>query len=214
MENEKINFDTPQESGIKRVDTEVVVEKVEPHIRSEKKLNATLRMSVNATYPEAGVGNSLNDSVFAIKDFGFGDGDTFEEKRVAWIDVPVGLTVEQVQAQLDNFPKARIYKILSLEPVLTDQQKNAMANGVSFYTNDAGKQEPITMDYYLERQLVIDGDEQPALYKGHRQYRVTPFSQDGQADIDMRPAQYAAALPDEEFVMNEAPEVKKVAAGF
>jgi len=211
MQDEQVNFDVTQESNITRIDTPLVVESLLPHQRNEKKKQAQIRTSVESTYPEAGVGNSLNDSVFGSDEFGFGDGQTFTENRVAWIDVPAELTVKQVQERLNKFPHARIYRVLSLTPILTDEQKRAMSNGISEYSDAEGEVHKCDMEYYKRQQMVPTPEtanlpreeRQPMLYKGFVQYRITPFNKDGQADIDHRETQLKAHRENEEFKMNE-----------
>jgi len=212
MQNEKVNFDVTQESNVTRVDTPIEVESLKPHLRNEKKQQAQIRNKVESTYPEAGVGNSLNDSIFGDEDFGFGEGETFTENRVAWMDVPVGLTVEQVQEKLNSFPHARIYRVMSLKPILTDEQKRAMTTGISEYVDSDSVVHKCDMEYYKRQQMVPTPEtaklpreqRQPLLYKGYTQYRITAFNKDGQSDIDHRERQLAAALKEEEFKMNES----------
>lgn len=222
---DNINFDE-QGSNIERVDSKITIDSITPHIGGNgKKMVAQIRSVVTSTYPEAGVGNSLNDSIFGEDDFGFGQGKSYPEKRVAWIDVPAGTTVEALQAKFNANPQARIYKILSLQPVLTDEQKRAMQNGLSQYADADGVAHNCDMEYYKQKQRIptpetasIDDPAQhePLLYRGYPQYRVTAFSKDGKQDVDMREQQYAAAVDQEAFKMNEAVDQPKVeyAKGF
>ena len=221
MSDEVLNFDEAS-SNITRKDTPITVDEIRPHLRNDKKEVAQIRNTVESTYPEAQVGNSLNGSIFGDDEFGFGDGNTYEEKRVAWIDVPKGTTKEQVAARLKQFPSARIYRVLSLTPILTDEQKRAMENGISNYTDpDTGEIKPCDMEYYKRRQMVPTPDtmnlpedqRQPLLYNGYVQYRVTFFSPEGQEDEDHRPAQLKAQQEKEAaFTMNEATVTKEVEA--
>ena len=199
MENVDFNNTEPT---IKRVDTPLVVELIKPHIRSPKKEQAQLRMKVISTYPEAKAGNSLNDSIFESKDFGFGDGQTFTENRVGWIDIPKGTTIENVRAMMTRYPKARIYRVLSLDPILTDEQRSAMNNGIS---EDADGNK-IDLEYYKTTQVVRPNSESDELllFKELVQYRVTAFSRDGKPDVDLREGQYEA-LKSDEFALTSAP---------
>jgi len=211
MQDEQVNFDVTQESNVKRIHTPILVESLKPHLRNAKKQQAQIRSSVESTYPEAGVGNSLNDSVFGSEEFGFGDGQTFTENRVAWIDVPAKMTVEQVQERINVFPHATIYRVLSLTPILTDEQERAMASGISEYTDADAVIQKCNMEYYKTMQMVPTPEtaslpreqRQPLLYKGYVQYRITPFNKDGQADIDHRETQLKAHREKAEFKMNE-----------
>ena len=217
INEEKIDFsNTPEASRIKKVDSEVTVELIKPHISNDKKEQAQIRMEVKTTYPEAGVGNSLNDSIFGVDEFGFGDGQDYVEKRVGWIDIPKGTHIDKVRAQLKLYKQARIYRVMSLEPILTDQQIRAMETGISKYIDDAGNEQLVDMDYYRRTQAVIIQETgEQVFYKNMPQYRVTAFSINGKADVDLRPTQYAQ-MSGEEFVMNEstATQVEKVAEKF
>ena len=218
MQDDKVNFDATQESNVMRVDTPIIVELLKPHLRNGKKQQAQIRNSVKSTYPEAGVGNSLNDSIFPEEEFGFGEGDTFIEKRVAWMDVPAGLTLDQVQAKLDGFPHARIYRVLSLTPILTDEQKRAMSSGISEYTDSDAVIHKCDMDYYKTQQMIPTPEtaniknrskREPLLYKGYPQYRITAFNKDGHADVDHRNTQLKASDEEKSFKMNEAVQVNE-----
>lgn len=205
MENSKVNFDNVEAatSEIKKVDSAVTVEKLIPHLSSEKKVQAQIRMTVNTTYPEAKVGNSLNASIFGADEFGFGDGQNFDEKRVAWIDVPAAITLAQVREKMATIKDARLYRTISLEPILTEEQVRAMDTGLSTRTDKDGVVTPIDMDYYKDRQVVRQSTENPEdvgeirLYKELPQYRVIAFSDNSKADIDLRPAQYAGMMKPE-----------------
>lgn len=196
MNDQNLNFDNVNPAGqgeIERVEGQITVDTIREHLSNGKKERAQLRMVITSTYPEAQVGNQLNDSVFSFDDFGFGNGNSYEEKRVAWIDVPKGTTKEQVEAQLKKFPNARLFRILSLEPVITDEQKRAMRNGISFYTDEQGNRLPVTEEYYASVQRVVNGETGEVIdYNGLPQYRVIGFSVAGKKDIDLRPEQFNA----------------------
>lgn len=196
------------ENAIKRVDTPLIVELIKPHIRSPKKDRAQVRMQVITTYPEAKAGNSLNDSIFDSKDFGFGDGQTFTENRVGWVDVPKGTSIEEVRTMLAKYPDARIYRVMSLDPILTDEQRNAMANGIS----EDAEGNTINMAYYEKAQMVRPNSEsdEVILYKNLPQYRVTAFSVNGKKDVDLRSKQYQDI--NDEFILTDAPAQEKVEA--
>lgn len=225
QDEESINFEE-QSSNVERVYGKITVDNIQPHISGNaKKLVAQIRSVVETTYPEAGVGNSLNDSVFGEDDFGFGKGQTYQEKRVAWIDVPTGTTLDALQARLNAFPHARIYRVLSLQPILSDEQKRAMQNGLSEWTDGDGVVHKCDMEYYKAKQMVPTPEtasiedptqREPLLYRGYPQYRITAFSKDGRKDVDMREQQYAAAVDQHSFKMNEPVDQPKVeyAKGF
>ena len=214
LKDEVTDFNKATPSAIKRTESMIEVEEVNPHISNAKKMQAQIRMVVQTTYPEAQVGNSRNESIFNAKDFGFGDGETYDENRVAWIDVPIGSTVEGVQAKMDGFPEARIYRILSLTPTLTNEQVRAMENGFSKYVDEDGVEKPIDMNFYMNKQRIPSPAEDVdfADFKGLPQYRTTFFSSDGKEDIDTREEEYATYRNEESFKLDEAPTKEEIAA--
>ena len=94
---------------------------------------------------------------------------------------------------------------MSLEPSITEEQHSAMANGISFYTNAAGEEKLVDLDYYKEKQRIPNQDGEWADYKTLAQYRLTAFSIDGKKDIDTREAEYQAYANSESFTLDETP---------
>lgn len=138
------------------------------------------------TYPTKQVVTNLQDNIFSMDDFGF-EQRAYEnqETRVAWLDVPVGTTEEQVAAKLADNPKARIYKILSNRPILSSSQQYAIGN----------PEINVTLDTFAERQAVRypEGHSQAgrlALDANAKiQYRAVFFSSQGTEDSDARTAE-------------------------
>lgn len=152
-------------------------------------MQAQLRqvITTKSNYPSARVGNSLNDSLFAVNEFAGIELKEFtsNETRIAWMDVPTGTTVEDVVARLAKAPKANLYKILSNSPILTEEQKSSIERGQR------------TMDFFAGRQAVRypDGVEKDGVdvsgqlipdQNGNIQYKVNAFSSVGADDIDNR----------------------------
>jgi hypothetical protein len=107
----------------------------------------------------------------------FGEPKEYPEERVAWLKVPKGTTVEEVEKTLKKYPNACIYKILSSNPILTSSQKQSMENGLN----------TLTIADYAEKQKVIDTKTgKAALFNGKEQYRVTFFSKNLKEDEDNR----------------------------
>ena len=150
---------------------------------------AELRQTVTTKsyYPSKSVSNDMQDNVFGTKDFGFEEQEYENtENRVAWIDVPVGISQEDVQAKLAGFENANLYRVLSNHPILTDNQVYAIKEGLT------------TKDVFAERQIVrfpegstdTAGNSnagQIALdLNGKPQYRSIFFSSTGKEDDDRR----------------------------
>lgn len=193
-------------TGIRKSESPITIDEIRPHLSNSNKKVAQVRQVVTSEYPAARGGNSLQVGIFAPEEFG-GGGQTYQENRVAWLDIPASATMQQVQDRLNALPNARLYRILSLHPILTDEQKRAMETGLS--KDSEGNL--ITIEHYKQNQRVIDANENPVDYKGVPQYRRIFFDPQGKADIDTR-AQDFATLYGETFSMNEPASVSNVAA--
>lgn len=173
-----------QTTGIVKVYGAITVDKVGPSLNS-KKAQAQLRQTVTNVYPGVRPGNSLNDGLFTAEEFG-SETQEFIEERVAFVPVPLTATLEDVQKRISALPKARITRILSLKPILTKEQENAMVQGLS--KNEDGS--PKTMEDYENSQHILNKAKEKVLYQGkYPQYRVTSFL-DGNSsepqDLDFR----------------------------
>lgn len=106
----------------------------------------------HVVYPATRYENNLQDNIFSAADFkSYGKEFTYKEERVAFIDVPEGLTLEQVQAKITQAEKengACIYKITSSKPIVTEGQEYQMKQP------GATK----TMADYANSQVVQDGN--------------------------------------------------------
>jgi hypothetical protein len=158
-------------------------------VQKKGTMTAQLKQNVVITknYPMSSVANSNQDSLYTAEDFKF-EKKSYknESNRVAWIDVPEGMTVEQVTAKLQNHPDACIHQVLSNTPILTTQQKYAIQNGL------------ITLDTVANRQVVrqrkgatdetgLDISEQIILDdNGKPFYRVNYFKTTFTEDSDLR----------------------------
>lgn len=154
---------------------------------------AELRQSVTTKsyYPSKSVSNNLQDNIFGQSDFGFEEQEfENEEKRVSWINVPVGSTVETVSAKLASFPNATLYRFLSNHPVLTDDQVYGINAGLTTKETIAESQiVRYPMGSENEGQIATDSNGKP-------QYRQIFFSATAKEDIDKRtsePSDYYAS---------------------
>lgn len=176
-----------KQSGARKTYGKITVDKVGPSLNS-KRDEAQLRQAVVSEYPGIRPNNSLNSGLFDESEFGV-PGQKFTEERVCWIPVPSGTTKEEVEKRLEQLTNARLIRILSLRPILTEEQTAAMERGLSKNPDGSLK----TIEDYAEQQAVRerseDGNGQKLTYKGHQQYRAIAF-QDGKAgaveDIDLR----------------------------
>ena len=142
-------------------------------------------ITTKSFYPSKQASNSLTESLFDNRDFGYAEQEfTGTENRVAFMNVPMDITIEQLQEKLDANPKSRIYKILSNHPILTDSQKYSIREGLRTkdeFANSQVARYGENADPEQVGKLVLDPIGKP-------QYRATFFSASGKADVDMRTA--------------------------
>lgn len=124
-----VNFVKDEITGT-RTFSPVVFEKFSEPLPGSKKRTAQVRQTVTTVskYPGARGGNSLNDALFAMADFGTGNEYTSTSNRVAWIEVPDGTTAQEVQNRLDQLPEATIYSITQTSPIYSDTDIWALQN--------------------------------------------------------------------------------------
>lgn len=145
--------------------------------------SAELRQIVTTVskYPSKRVSNNLQDNIFGTESFGFPiDEYQNESTRVAFIDVPLDVTLEDVEKQLAKFEKAMIYQIISNHPILSDSQEYAIKEGLITLDKIANSQ---AMRYPASSpsagQVILDDLARPI-------YRGTFFSTTKVTDIDRR----------------------------
>jgi hypothetical protein len=174
---------------------------------SPSRETAHLRQVTYRHYPSGKVGNSLQDSLFDQSAFNFQDNKA-ESIRMAFVDVPVGTTREQVMQMINNYPDACIYQILSDKPILTDTQEQALAAGLVTLEDimygrmdENGQRNGGQVVRYGKSQNIPAGKgpqdfvPSPA---GNIQFRQTFFSTTFKPDIDRRhrvPSLGATNLP-------------------
>lgn len=152
------------------------------NFQREGTMTAELRQIVEtlSRYPGMQIANEMEQNVFSVDDFKNIKPQEFtsKETRVAWIDVPVGTTAEQVQAKISN--KASLYRVLSNAPILTSGHKNAIARGLVTKDKIADGQVlryPAGND--KEGQIILDSE-------GRVQYRKIFFWNEPKEDVDLR----------------------------
>jgi len=153
--------------------------------QKEGTLTAELKQTVTnkSYYPSKSVSNNMQDNPFSTADFGFSEQEyTSEEKRVAWVDVPVGSTIESVAAKLASLPEANIYKVLANKPILSDNQIYGINAGLTSKEAIADKQAVRYPDGHPQAgTLILDTN-------GKVQYKATFFKSTAKADEDLRTA--------------------------
>lgn len=188
---------TIKENGITRVitvgpvtvDTEKGLYKSD--YQKDKTLSVMFRQVINthSTYPAARVSSDKQNNLFSDEEFGFDGGQEFDSvsNRVAFMDVPEGTTIAQVQAKISA--NACIYKCLANRPVLTSNQMSAIQAGLRTIDQFANTQairypeNEQTLANGTAGQLILDAD-------GKVQYRAQFFSNTEKADEDERGGEY------------------------
>jgi hypothetical protein len=140
------------------------------------------------SYPAKKVGSSLDGNLFGADDFGFESKD-FENKelRLAFMNVPVNATQEQVQAKLDvaNAAGAVIYKLMSNQPILDENQLYAITAGLRTKDQFANSQVArFPKDAKDDKGNDIGG--QIILHNDKPFYRRTAFATGPVEDVDNR----------------------------
>jgi len=155
----QISIMTQQATGITVSKESVTVDEIknrldskQPDGYSKTKEQAQLRQKVIKNYPREQITNSMNDNIFSKEDFNLGQDYQYPEQRVTWIPVPKGTTKEEVEENLKSYPNATLYKILSHEPIFTNEH-------VQYANSNLDEEEKKA--YYLNiasRQLVAPDD--------------------------------------------------------
>lgn len=173
----------------------VVSEVVTSQYQKAGTKTAILRQTIHqkATYPSVHIGNNKSDMLFAEDAFTLPTKE-FEDTRtrVAFINVPDNVTVEEVQEHLKSCPEATLYRELSNRPILTDMQEQALQMA---YERDGKVGKQTLMDTYADKQVLrypADYEEEAKrgkliLDKNNKpQYQATFFSKTKKEDVDKR----------------------------
>lgn len=152
--------------------------------QKEGTLTAEIKQTVTTKsyYPSKSVSHNLQDNPFSTADFGFSE-NVYDsnEKRVVWIDVPTGSTVESVVAKLATLPSATIYRILANHPIISDSQDYAIKAGLTSMEVIADKQAIRYPDGHAEAGKLI-------LKNGKPQFKGNFFKATACEDQDLRTA--------------------------
>jgi len=169
--------------------TELVIGKYQKHNTQSAMLEQTITKV--SYYPSAKHSSNKSQNIFDAAEFGDSE-QRYEstEKRIAFMDVPLGYTVEKVNAGLAALPNACLYRELSNQPLLTDNQENALANRIT------------TMDEIAKSQLVVYPEDhvnagQPILDSNRKlQYRKIYFWKTAKNDVDLRSREMEHYVPE------------------
>ncbi len=146
-----------------------------------KTLEVKQLITTTSHYPSKKYNSSLQDGLFTESEFGAETNSyTQEETRVAWILVPENKTETEIKLMLNSLPNSCIYKVLSNEPILDENQKQSISSGLKTKADFANSQVVRYGENHEKAgQLILDAD-------GNVQYRRTFFSKEVKADEDFR----------------------------
>lgn len=139
-----------------------------------------LRQHVNVKYPAV-----RSNALFNTEEFGLGNGQNFEEKRVCWLNVPATTTVEEIQKRLNAMDSPKLVRTLSLKPILSEDQIRTIESGVNPKSEE---------DY--QNDFIIDREGNAVLFRGEKQYRKITFSKSWVEDNDNRAFDFKTAHND------------------
>lgn len=159
-----------------------VVELLSGEFQKSNTRTAVLKQKVTiiSVYQGAKHSNNMQDNVFSSSEFGDDEKNyTSVQNRVAFLEVPASVTLEQVREKLSKFPEACLYRVYSYRPILHDGHQSALDNGLT------------TLDKIAMSQVLRYGAEHAnageiILHNGHVQYGKTFFSTKPEADKDLR----------------------------
>lgn len=187
MDNLTVNpVGTSDENRVKKEVTigPILVDKIyKGEYQKPGTMTAQLKQTVTtkATYPSKSVTSNLQDNPFGLDDFAF-EGQVYDsqETRVAWVDVPENATEKSVAAQLAKLPEAKLYRIMSNHPIISDNQSYGISSGVT--TKDIiGDRQAVRypVGHEKEGQLIMDPS-------GKVQYKGIYFKATAIEDVDLR----------------------------
>jgi len=140
---------------------------------SDTHKNVLLRQPVMTYY---GTNNSTKDSLFADK------GTPYPSSRTVILRVPISKSEKDIQNALDSNPNCRIWKIISNEPILTEELKAAIAVGRTTIDAIANNQRSRKVSANGELVDIVDKRNNLPVYHLHG------FSTTAEAheDVDLR----------------------------
>lgn len=186
------------------------------------KYRVQLRQEITKLYPAAR-GNAL----FATEELTGGrTGQSFGEKRVAWLAVPgpgaeiTGMPEETpgqrnakssaleawkktmlalITQRLSEMEGPTLVKTLDLRPILSEEQHRTITSGVN----------PKSYSDY-EQDFIVDGNDHAVKFRGEFQYRKITFSKSPTADVDNRLATLSQKSTPMQIAQGVAAETAKV----
>jgi hypothetical protein len=142
-------------------------------------------VTTKSYYPSKSVNSDKQDNLFGTSEFGLEEQEyETTETRVAWMNVPIGTTVEQVEARLKQAPEAVLMKSLSYTPILSSDQIYAIQQGLRT-KDDFAKSQAVRLPE--NEATIADGTAgKLALHEGNVQYRQVFFKLTKVEDEDLR----------------------------
>ena len=182
---------------------------------------AELRQTVTKHFPSARANNSITDALYGMDEYNFESKD-YENVRIAWINIPLGKTKQDVEKQLEKFTEATIYRIIANDcrMVLSQEQLHAIQSPEFEYTLPQAEKTHIVMKIRDDGQPVavssvgdeltgaVELDENGKVenileYEGV-QFQSKGFALSHTPDVDLRPEAIVETTPASSEVLDEA----------
>lgn len=162
-------------NGVRKTESAITIDSIKDHAYKTEFSQAQLRQVVDFYYPKR---KANSDGLFSNEDFGVTE-EHYQSNKVCWIDIPKGMDEKQLQEKLNNFPNARIKRVLSSTPIFTEDELSwsrtlSEVEGEDFLVG------------IMDKQIVRNnkGEEVPGS-NGQRQFARNFFSKDGEPDQNL-----------------------------
>lgn len=155
-----------------------------------KTVELSQKVITKSFYPSKKVSSNLQNGLFDAQEFGFTEQEfTSTEQRMAWLPVPEGMGEAEVAARIaaDSKNGSTIYRVLSSTPILDENQKYAISQGLRDMDYFANSQ---VTRYPENEKTIADGTANKLILdsNGNPQYRRTFYWKTPHEDIDVRNA--------------------------
>jgi len=193
IQNHGINQPLIPKKMIKSV-SQVRVANVKPHAFKSNVNQAELRQTVSKEYGSYSSGNDMQ-SAFAPQEAFNHSGKTYTSERVCWVNIPIDWDVAKASAHLTRLlaqgKQPCIYQVLSLEPILTSDDRA--------YMQSLGKTDSENfLTVKKNSQLLINPSTgEIATRSGRTIYRKLFFSDYEREDVDLTGGKMVSAVDTE-----------------
>lgn len=205
----------PTVAGIRKetVKSEVTLSRVyvnEFQKKGTKTAEVRQKIVNKSFYPSAKTETELQSGLFSTEDFGFKSKEyESTEERVAWVLVPENASEASVIANIAKQAKANscVYRVLSNAPILDDNQKYAVNQGLRTFDFFADKQ---AVRYPENDTTIADGSAGKLILdkSNNVQYRRTFYWSSAHEDVDSRDGKSVYLTPEMDAELHGASKME------